>query len=105
VTRDTLSSAEQQEQQCDLLSARTGIEEASSSFPSKSSVMASKSLRSMALSLRLRPRSLSKIRIAASVDHENDNTDRKQAIFVADQTFRRTTVQFVLRQRAAAGSA
>ena len=57
------ASAEQQEQQAALLSGKTGIEVSSSSFPSRSSVTVSKSLRSMARSLRLRPRNLSKIRI------------------------------------------
>jgi hypothetical protein len=59
------ASAEQQEQQAALLSGKTGIEVSSSSFPSRSSVTVSKNLRSMARSLRLRPRNLSKIRIPA----------------------------------------
>jgi len=53
---DAFSSAEQQEQQADLLAGKTGIEVSSSSCRSRSPVTASKSLRSMACSLRLRPR-------------------------------------------------
>jgi len=76
--RGAFSSAEQQEQQPALLSVKTGIEVSSPSFRKRSSVMASKSLRSIALSLRLRPRNLLKIRIAPSVDGWPDNADRRQ---------------------------
>jgi hypothetical protein len=73
-------------------------------FPEKIVGDGFESLLSMALSLRLRPRSLSKIRIVASVDHGTDNADRDSAIFVADQTFCRTMLQVALRQRAPIGS-
>jgi hypothetical protein len=66
--------------------------------------MASKSLRSMALSLRLRPRNLSKIRIVSSVDDGPTMQIKISPIFVADQTLRRTMLQVALRQRAPIGS-
>ncbi|WP_426528052.1 hypothetical protein [Bradyrhizobium sp. McL0615] len=98
------SSAEQQEQQLALLSVKTGIEVWPSSFSKRSSVMASKSLRSMALSLRLRSRNRSKIRIVSSVDGGPTMQTKISPIFVADQTLRRTMLQFVPRQRAPTGS-
>jgi hypothetical protein len=100
--RAVASSAEQHEQQCALLSDWTGV--SSSSFRRRPSATTSKSLRSMALSLRLRPRNLSKIRIMASVDDDSTMRAGGRAVFVADQTLRLTMVQFVLRQRAAGGS-
>jgi hypothetical protein len=72
------SSTEQQEQQLALLPVKTGIEVSSSSFRKRSLVTASKSLRSMALSLRPRPRNLSKIRIVSSVDDGSDNAVQEQ---------------------------
>jgi hypothetical protein len=63
------------EQQAAFLSGKTRIEVPSSSLRRRSSVIASKSLRSMARSLRLRRRNLSKIRIASSVDDEPDIAD------------------------------
>ena len=71
------ASVEQQEQQVALLSGKTGSEVSSSSCRSRSPVTASKSLRSMARSLRLRPRNLSKIRIPSSVIGGTDDAGRR----------------------------
>jgi hypothetical protein len=73
-----LFSTEQQEQQWALLSMKTGIEVSSASFRKRSPVTASRSRRSTALSLRLRPRNRSKIRIASSVDDGSDNAGQEQ---------------------------
>jgi hypothetical protein len=99
--RDYFASAEQQERHVDLLSGKTVTSVPSSTRRRRSSVMVSNSLRTMTLSLRPRPRNLLKIRIASSIDDDARMQVEDRAIFVGDQTRRRTILQFVPRQREA----
>jgi hypothetical protein len=99
-----LSSAEQHEQheqQVDSFSGKVGAEVSSSSFRRTSSATVSSNLRAMAPSLRSRPRSLSKIRIASSLMMSPRMPTGGDAIFVGDQTRRRMTLKVAPRQRAA----